>query len=153
MCSVTALYPKHPGFDSRHPHNHQDWWLSPLTLLLGTRIWDEAGNPGLYNLVEQSGVRFVRSHCSSFKKTVALHNAHGSGWYKALNWKAPNAKKHPFQFSLGRYVGSQSDCILLAINGEDIQAINGWVSKCAHKFTYRTKSGRRKRENGWRLTN
>ena len=26
-----------PGFDSRHPHNHQDWGLSPLTLLLGNK--------------------------------------------------------------------------------------------------------------------
>ena len=37
MCSVTALHAKHPGFDSRCPHNRQDWWHSPVTLLLGDK--------------------------------------------------------------------------------------------------------------------
>ena len=28
MCSVTASHAKHLGFDSRRPHNRQDWWHS-----------------------------------------------------------------------------------------------------------------------------
>ena len=35
------------------------------------------------------------------------------------------------------YEGSQSDCILLATNGD-----KRWVSKCAHTFTYCTKRGK-----------
>ena len=37
MCSVTASHAKHPGFDSRCPHNRRDWWHSPVTLLLGDK--------------------------------------------------------------------------------------------------------------------
>ena len=52
------------------------------------------------------------------------------GWYKAqdsinhaLNCKGSQCKKLTLLSSPGRYEGSQSDCILLATNG-DIQAIN-----------------------------
>ena len=34
---VTASHAKHPGFYSRHPRNHQNWWHSPVTLLLGDK--------------------------------------------------------------------------------------------------------------------
>ena len=37
MCSVTASHAKHPGFNSRCPHNRRDWWHSPVTLLLGDK--------------------------------------------------------------------------------------------------------------------
>ena len=53
MCSVTASHAQHPRIESRRFHNRRDWWLSPVTLLYwGTSLWDEAGNPGIYNLVE-----------------------------------------------------------------------------------------------------
>ena len=57
MCSVTTIHAQHPGFDSRRLHNCRDWWLSPVTLLLGDKNmgWSwYRGNPGLsnYNLVE-----------------------------------------------------------------------------------------------------
>ena len=37
MCSVTASNAKQPGLDSRCPHNRWDWWLRPVTLLLGDK--------------------------------------------------------------------------------------------------------------------
>ena len=37
MCSVTTSHARHPGFDSRHPHNRRDWWHSLVTLLLGDK--------------------------------------------------------------------------------------------------------------------
>ena len=37
MCSVTASHARHPGLDSRRPHNCWDWLHSPVTLLLGDR--------------------------------------------------------------------------------------------------------------------
>ena len=35
MCNVTASHAKDPGFDYHRPYNRQDWWHSPVTLLLG----------------------------------------------------------------------------------------------------------------------
>ena len=35
--SGLASNAKDPGFDSRHPHNRQDWWHSPVNLLLGDK--------------------------------------------------------------------------------------------------------------------
>ena len=39
-CVVSQLHmliAQHPWFDSRRQHNCQDWWLSPVTLLLGDK--------------------------------------------------------------------------------------------------------------------
>ena len=51
MCSVTALHAKHPGSDSRCPHNRWDWWHSPLALLLGDKDIEWLENSSLITLL------------------------------------------------------------------------------------------------------
>ena len=55
--------------------------------------------------------------------------------------KGSQCKKPSSQYSPGMYEGSQSDCILLATNGDIKAMYTRWVSKCAHTvhFIYCTK--------------
>ena len=133
----------------------------------GQGYWDGAGNPCLLKLVElemacgclglwsrvESGLwdstgpdHMELWHC---KCTMV------GGVTKAqdpinhtLNWKAPNSKSYTISCSPGRYEGSQSDCNLLATNG-DIQAIKAGSPNVHIYLHILYKSGWRKRENGW----
>ena len=140
MCSVTDSHAQHPGFDSRHLHNRWDWWHSPVTLLLGTSIWDGAGNLtqvsitwlSLKWLVVALVLEVEWSRVWDIPLVLTTWNCgivQGSGGLRPrillttlLIDRLPK-QKPPFQCSPGRFEGSQSDWFLLATNG-DIQAIN-----------------------------
>ena len=113
LCGVTAAHTKDHGFCSCHPHNSQDRWLSPVTLLLGDKdIGMELVTQvsinwlGLKRLVaalapEAEWIGSMRSHCMVLTSWIWARHA--------LNWKAPNAKSYyQIQCWPGRYEGSQS---------------------------------------------
>ena len=135
MCTVSPLRIKGLGFDSHCSHNRRK--LVPL---------------------KQNVVYY--SYASDHMKL--WHYTRGSGGTRRRilltitmrQTARPTMQKPTISMLtiIGRYEGSQSDCILLATN-VNFQSINKhWVSKCAHKFTYCAKSERRKRKNCWRTT-
>ena len=149
MCSVTASHAKHPVFDSSRLHNCQDWW---------TRIWDGAGNPGLYNLVELEMASCCIGPWSRVESDLGdptgpdhmeLWHCTRVGWYKAqdsinhaLNWKGSQCKTTISM--LTREVWREPVRLYPACHKWRHSSYKRWVFKCAHKFTYCTKSGRRK---------
>ena len=139
MYSVPALHAKDPMIDSCQPHHYcQGLGAQSCNPATGEQgYWDGDANPGLYNLVEIEMASQVEWSwvCKIPQGPVTTWNwviAQGSVgtrhriWIRiqALNWKAPIAKA---MISMLHTEGSQSDCILLAING-DIHAINAGSS-------------------------
>ena len=125
LCSVPASHAKDPGLI---PHNRQDWWHSPVTLLLRDKDMEcivRGVQPG-YS---------ARSRVFVIQFGIQYHHDPDYLPYKQKQATGGQSNRFEFNPKLGRQICILlSDCVLLAIDWRHASC-TFQVSKCANKCT------------------